>query len=158
MIDNTVLGAIIGAISAGALDGTKDVAKKALSDGYDKLKNSLINRFGGKSSVANALTQVEAKPSSEGRLKVLEEELTESGAASDHELSIYARELGEIIKNLQGITGSQVFNNYLVSLTFDGGDYWTANGFLHLDALLGVPFAIEHGRVRIVDEHPFREI
>jgi hypothetical protein len=108
MIDNTVLGAIIGAIGAGALDGAKDVAKKALSDGYDKLKSSLVSRFGEKSSVVSALTQVEEKPSSEGRLKVLEEELTESGAASDHELSIYARELGEVIKNLQGTTGSQV--------------------------------------------------
>jgi hypothetical protein len=108
MIDNTVLGAIIGAIGAGALDGTKDVAKKALSDGYDKLKTSLISRFGGNNSLANAITQVEAKPSSAGRLKVLEEELTESGAASDLELSIYASELGEIIKNLQGTTGSQV--------------------------------------------------
>jgi hypothetical protein len=51
-----------------------------------------------------------------------------------------------------------IFNDDLVSLTFDGGDYWAANGFVHFDAFLGVPFAIEHGRVRIVDEHPFREI
>jgi len=107
-MDNTVLGAIIGAIGAGALDGAKDVAKSALSDGYGKLKTTLVSRFGGKSSVANALNQVEEKPTSEGRLKVLEEELTESGAANDHELSIQALELAEIIKSLQGTTGSQV--------------------------------------------------
>jgi hypothetical protein len=107
-MDNTVLGAIIGAISAGALDGAKDVAKSALSDGYGKLKATLVSRFGGTSSVSNALNQVEEKPTSEGRLKVLEEELTESGAANDHELSIQALELAETIKSLQGTTGSQV--------------------------------------------------
>lgn len=107
-MDDTVLGAIIGAISAGALDGAKDVAKSAISEGYGKLKTTLVSRFGGKSGVANALNQVEEKPTSEGRLRVLEEELAESGAANDHELSIQALELAEMINSLQGTTGSQV--------------------------------------------------
>jgi hypothetical protein len=109
LVDATLLGTIMGAIGAGALDGTKDVAKKALSDGYDKLKTSLLIRFGSKGDVAAALQRVEEKPASEGRVKVLEEELNESGACTDKELALQASQLTEIIKRVsQGHTRSQV--------------------------------------------------
>lgn len=108
MIDNTVMAAIIGAIAAGALDGTKELAKSALSDGYNSLKATLLDRFGNKADLAGALEKVEEKPTSEGRMRVLEEELAESGAAKDHTLLTQAVQLIDMIKHLQGNTGSQI--------------------------------------------------
>ena len=53
---------------------------------------------------------------------------------------------------------TRILNDDLVSITFDGGNCWAANRFVYLDAFLGVPFAIEYRRERIVDEQPIGEI
>jgi len=105
----TIMAAIVGALASGAKDGISDVAKKGLSDGYDKLKSVLGRHANGASDVSNALERVEAKPESEARRAVLAEELEDSGAARDAEVVGQANTLLELVRSLpSGGTGSQV--------------------------------------------------
>jgi hypothetical protein len=105
----TIMAAIAGALASGAKDGITEVAKKGLSDGYDKLKSALGHHANGASDVLNALEKVETKPESEARRAVLAEELEDSGAAKDAEVVAQANALLELVRALpSGTTGSQV--------------------------------------------------
>jgi hypothetical protein len=108
-MDSAIVHAIVGALGVGALEGAKDTAKKAVAEGYDKLRSLLTNRFGSKGRVEAALTSLEENPESSARQAVLNEELTASGASSDPALFAQASTLLELVKKLQPEdSGSQV--------------------------------------------------
>ena len=105
----TIIAAVVGALASGAKDGITEIAKKGLSDGYDKLKSVLGRDASGASNVLDALEKVEIKPESEARRAVLAEELEDSGAARDPEVMLQANALLELVRALPGgSTGSQV--------------------------------------------------
>jgi len=89
---------IIAAVAGGAASGVTDTAKKAIVDGYEGLKALLKKKFGNKSDVIEAIDKLEAKPESQGRRTTLAEELNETNAAADPELSSAAAGLLELIK------------------------------------------------------------
>lgn len=104
----TIVTAVVAALASGATDGLKDVAKKGLSDGYEKLK-SAITRHPGTSDVADALEKMEAKPDSEPRRAVLAEELEASGIWANEEIIAQANSLLALVRALpDGIRGGQV--------------------------------------------------
>jgi hypothetical protein len=81
-----ITAAIVAAISAGAIGGLTEVSKTALTDAYGKLKALLVKKFGKESDVVQAVEQVEAKPTSQARMALLSEEVTEVHAEQDSEL------------------------------------------------------------------------
>jgi len=97
-----VTTAIIAALSAGASSATTDVAKKAISDGYDGLKALLKKKFGIGSDVVAALEKLESKPDSAGRQQVMVEELSGTDAATDAELLGAATTLLDQIESQPG--------------------------------------------------------
>jgi hypothetical protein len=95
-----IMNAITAAVSAGAAAGVSEASKKAIVDVYGRLKSLIIRRFGGESEAAAALDKFEAKPDSEGRKRMLGEELESAGAASDPEMVAAARALLDLIRAL----------------------------------------------------------
>lgn len=77
---------IVSALVAGATAALKDVAGTAVKDAYAGLKRLILDRYGEEGDVAEAVEQVEAKPASEGRQMVLQEELAETAAPRDDEV------------------------------------------------------------------------
>ncbi len=100
MTPDTVTNAIVGALSAGAVTGATDTAKKAIADAYEGLKSLIKNKFGGDSDAAEAIDKLEAKPDSDGRKKTLTEELKAVNAVSDPELASAVQSLLELIRAL----------------------------------------------------------
>jgi hypothetical protein len=94
--------AIIAAISAGAASGATDVAKSAIVDGYNGLKNLIKKKWGGGSAVATAVDQLQAKPDSEARKSVLAEEVTAAKASDDPEIAAAAKSLLALIQKMPG--------------------------------------------------------
>jgi hypothetical protein len=92
--------AIIAALTAGALSGVTESAKKAISDGYSGLKALLHKKFGGKPEVTDAIAKLEAKPDSPGRQQTLAEELKATNVSADPELVGAAQTLLELINAL----------------------------------------------------------
>ncbi len=121
-MESTVLAAIMGALAAGALDGSKDLAKKAISDGYEKLRSILANRFGSNSDLEPALKNLERRPTSQGRQDVLKEELELAGAAADKTLLEQASRLLELVQGLQSqSSGGQVAHGSGIAQADRGG-------------------------------------
>jgi hypothetical protein len=84
---------IVGALVAGVAAAAKPTAEQAVKDAYAGLKALIQRKFGDRGDVAAAVEQVEAKPASEPRQAVLQEELAEAGAADDAEVLAAAKEL-----------------------------------------------------------------
>ncbi|MBB5062054.1 hypothetical protein [Granulicella mallensis] len=97
----TIMAALVGALASGAKDGLTDVAKKGVSDGYEKLK-SAIKRHSVTGDVADALEKVEAKPDSEPRRAVLAEELQGSRIGANDEVIAQANSLLNLVRALPG--------------------------------------------------------
>ena len=100
MTPDIVANAIIAAVSAGAVGGATDAAKKGITDAYEGLKSLVKAKFGSGSGAAEAVNKLEAKPDSDGRKQTLHEEFTSLDAASDPELSAAAQSLLELIRSL----------------------------------------------------------
>jgi hypothetical protein len=81
MAIETIVAAIVGAVSAGATE----TGKKVVGDAYEGLKSLIKKRFGEKSEAAVAVEKLEASPGSEGRKITLAEELEAVGAGVDKE-------------------------------------------------------------------------
>jgi hypothetical protein len=62
MTPDTVTTAIVAALSAGAVTGATETAKKAIADTYEGLKSLVKKKFGGDSDAAEAIDRLEAKP------------------------------------------------------------------------------------------------
>ncbi|MER7496366.1 hypothetical protein ABT033_27675 [Streptomyces pharetrae] len=88
-----VSAAIVGAVAAGLLQGAGDISQQALVDGYWRLKNLLVGRFGDRSDLVQAVEAVETRPESAARREVLAEEVGRSGADRDDEITAAARDL-----------------------------------------------------------------
>ena len=84
---------VVTAVVAGAALALKDVTSSVVKDAYAGLTRLIIDKYGDKGDVADALGKVEANPESKGRQTVLEEELTTAGAAQDEELLKAAQDL-----------------------------------------------------------------
>ena len=66
---------VAGALVAGAVAGTTNVASQAVMDAYAGLKRLIVRRFGSQADVADALARLEARPDSKGRRDVVQEEV-----------------------------------------------------------------------------------
>jgi hypothetical protein len=100
MTPDIVANAIVAALSAGAVAGTKDTAKSAIADAYQGLKSLIKKKFGHDSDTVEAIDKLEAKPDSDGKKQVLVEELKAVDSASDPELISAAQSLLGLIKAL----------------------------------------------------------
>ena len=81
-----ITAAIVAALAAGATAGLTDTAKQAVADAFGGLKGLLQHRFGAGSEVAKAVEGLEARPASDARKALLQEEVKAAGADHDAEL------------------------------------------------------------------------
>ncbi len=75
--------AIIAAVTAGVASGAGQVASQAMVDAYSALKEALKTRFAAHDDLTRAVDDVERHPQSMGYQRVLDEQITESGAGAD---------------------------------------------------------------------------
>ncbi|MFI5845591.1 hypothetical protein ACIA8K_38395 [Catenuloplanes sp. NPDC051500] len=88
---------IVAALAAGAVAGSTDVAKSAVSDAYAGLKSLLRGKLAGREAAQQSLEAVETEP---GRWQaMLGADLAETGADRDEQVLAAAREL----LNLAGV-------------------------------------------------------
>jgi len=97
MTPDAITNAIVAALSAGAITGATDTAKKAIADAYEGLKSLVTKKFGGDSEAAEAIAELEAKPDSDGRKQTLTEELKAVNAASDPQLISAVQSMLELV-------------------------------------------------------------
>src|SRR5205807_4205372 len=90
--------AIVSALSAGAIGGITDTAKTAITESYNKLKGLLTKKFGASSDVIQAVEKLEAKPESQGRKELLQEEIATVKAEQDRELLVLAEHIHQLLK------------------------------------------------------------
>jgi hypothetical protein len=102
-----VTTAIIAAVEAGAHSAAGDVAKKALVDCYDGLKELLKKKFGGASDVAQAVDKLEGKPDAKGRRQTVQDELEAVNAGADADLCKAAQELQVLLDQLKPTTRAE---------------------------------------------------
>lgn len=108
-----ITAAIVAALSAGALSGLTDTAKKVIGDAYDGLKALLKKKFGTQSEVVKSVENLEAKPESPSRQGMLKEEVQAVQADQDPDLLQAAHTLLEQIKAQPG--GEQHIQNAIGS-------------------------------------------
>lgn len=126
-----ITSAVVGGLLAGANDGLKEVTRKGISDGYERLKSLLLRHENGEHDVADALKKLEAKPDSEARKAVLVEELERSGAAKDLAIQDQARLLLDLVKELSaGNTSGQIASGTRIAQA-DRGSSATVNITTH---------------------------
>lgn len=100
---------IATALSLGATTALKSTAEQAVKDAYSALKSLLVRKFGSKGDTAKAVDGVEAKPDSDARKAVLQEELESAGAGKDQEVVDRATELLKLMESKSpGVTGGLV--------------------------------------------------
>ncbi|MBD3334556.1 MAG: hypothetical protein GF355_03485, partial [Candidatus Eisenbacteria bacterium] len=80
------LSLIVTAVATGAALGLKPTAEQAVKDAYAGLKRLIVDRYGGRGDVAEAVEKVEAKQEADWPREMLREELDATGAAEDREL------------------------------------------------------------------------
>lgn len=68
------------------MEGIAEADKSALGDAYERLKELLVKKCGHESDVAQAVSQVEAKPASEARKAALVEEIAAAQVDQDPDL------------------------------------------------------------------------
>lgn len=73
-------------ISTAVVAAVAQLGATAVKDAYGGLRSLLVRKFGGESRVVQAMEQVEAQPTSEGRKMVLGEEMAAVRAEHDEEL------------------------------------------------------------------------
>jgi beta-phosphoglucomutase-like phosphatase (HAD superfamily) len=107
---------IVAAVVAGAVAATQEVASQAIKDAYQGLKGLIVKRLGKKADVEEALEKVEARPDSEARQAVLQEEMEMAQADEDAEVVAKARELLALLKR----EGAAAGTSYRAELHGDG--------------------------------------
>jgi len=78
----------------------------AVKDGYEKLKEVIVRKFGKESDLAQSVEKLEKKPESKGQQVVLQEELAAAKADEDEDLINAAKILLERIQAQPG--GQQI--------------------------------------------------
>jgi hypothetical protein len=107
--------AIIAALVAGATAGVTEVGRAAISDAYKGLKTIIVNKFGGRSGLTQAITSLEDKPDSQGRRATLQEEVAEAQADRYDEILAAA-------KNLEGVLAAHGDVRIQKMLRSEGGE------------------------------------
>lgn len=100
MIIDTITTAIISAIAA--------VGSSAVKDSYSALKGLLKKKFGEKSDLVEAIDKLEAKPESEARKAIVQEEVETAKANNDPEVLQLAQNL--LAQLEEQPSGEQVIN------------------------------------------------
>jgi len=90
----------------------KKIGEKALVKKYDALMERLKKRYGKESDVAQAVAKLEERPESEGRQKMLAEEIAIVEADKDPEISEAARNLTRAIEAQPG--GAEIIQNITI--------------------------------------------
>lgn len=90
-----VTSAILATVAVGI---TKGLAEAGIKDVYGKLKDVIKLKFGRESDIIKAVDNLEMKPDSAGRKKMLEEEIIASKANLDSDVLEVAQALLELIK------------------------------------------------------------
>lgn len=105
---------ITAAIVAGLAAGASQVGASAVVDAYRALKNVLKQKFGHDSEIVKAVDNLEAKPDSEARKGVLQEEAAAVKADQDQEILAAAQAVLDhatpaqnIVWNRQKIEGNK---------------------------------------------------
>jgi hypothetical protein len=94
-----------------------DLVKTAAADAYAGVKEIIRRKWGETSSIAQAVEAVEAKPDSQGKAIVLDEELAAVGAKDDAELMAAVQKLVEAMKQ-EGIGGKAIEG---INISISGG-------------------------------------
>jgi hypothetical protein len=99
-----ILTTILSALVAGAVAKAKDVASKAVSDGYNGLKSLLVRKLGK----SGAVQSVEDEPDSEPASAALAEALAKQGLAKDAELAALAESVKQALAQAKaaGVPGA----------------------------------------------------
>jgi hypothetical protein len=85
---------VVTAIAMGAAAAAKPMAEQAVKDGYAGLKALIQRKY---ASATDSLNQVEARPDSEARRAVLQEDLESGNVAEDEEVLRQVEALSEAI-------------------------------------------------------------
>lgn len=88
-----ILTTILGALAAGAIAKSKDIASQALTDAYDGLKSLIIQKLGK----GGAVQSVEDDPSSEKAQAALADALAKKQLHADTELREKAEQLDKML-------------------------------------------------------------
>src|SRR2546421_82497 len=115
--------AIIAALSAGAISGITDAAKTAITESYNKLKGLLTKKFGASSDVIQAVEKLEAKPESQGRKEMLQEEIATVKAEQDEQILAAAKQVLTLVKPQQAGMGKYTIQNNGLVQGQSIGDY-----------------------------------
>jgi hypothetical protein len=95
MVD-LLLSALLGGIAASA----RNVASQAVEDSYGALKALLERKLGHRSETIEAITSLEAKPTSDGRKATLAEELRSANVSDDPDLREAVQQLQAALDKL----------------------------------------------------------
>ncbi len=100
-----ITSAIVAALPALASDMVSSVVK----DAYAGLKSLIAKKFGATSAVAKSVEDLEAHPKSQGRAKVLSEEVDKTDASSDTEILAAVNKLVEALSKAgQAVGGAKI--------------------------------------------------
>ena len=111
--------AIIASVAAGLTGGLTDVGKKVAVDIYEVLKEKIKNKY---DELYLAVNELEKKPNSPGRRDIVIEEVENSKASKDTELSTLAQKLlKEIESTPEGEKHIQVAKGSYIAQADRGG-------------------------------------
>lgn len=85
-IITAIVSGLVTGVATGATTGVAKASEQAIVDGYNALKQLICDKFGIKSRAAQAISDLENDPTSEGRKAVLKEELAKVKASEDAEV------------------------------------------------------------------------
>ncbi len=118
--------ALIAAVGAGVTNSVTDATKASIVSGYNKLKTRLLEKIRGTHpKVPQALSELEAAPTSQARQAVLVEEITATELSHDSELLQLAQALLQHIQ--QTPSGAQIMHSVQNSAVSQYGNATTYN-------------------------------
>ena len=95
---------IIGALVAGAVAASKDVAEQAIKDTYAGLRALLKRKFGESSKLARAVDDLDSDPQDKQYKESASHRIQEAEAHKDQEVVAQAKELLDLLKAKGEIT------------------------------------------------------
>ena len=103
-------------ITTAIVTATAAVGSSAIKDTYSALKALLKKKFGEKSDLVEAVNKLEAKPQSNGRKTIVQEEVETAKANDDPEIVQLAQSLLEKLK--EHPEGKQVINQTVSNVKY----------------------------------------